>query len=148
MVAVAVMVVVVVGLPKDPLSMVLVAAVGQGVQVVAVAEQFRELVEVGAEEVELIPELPVMSTVQPVPRAGALVVLALPVYQRPVVVDLDGVAVAVVVVVFLTTPHKEVAVAVAVAEVVVLEMLQTPVIPAIVVMQVPQQIQPRLTVLA
>jgi hypothetical protein len=99
MVAVAVMVVVVVGLPKDPLSMVLVAAVGQGVQVVAVAEEPRDLLEVGAGEVELSPELPVMSTVQPVPRAGALVVLALPVYQRPVVVDLDGVAVAVVVVV-------------------------------------------------
>jgi hypothetical protein len=151
MVAVAVAVLVVVGFPKDPLSMVLVAVVGQGVQVVALAEHARELLEVGAEEVELIPELPVMSTVQPVPRAGALVVLALPVghLERPVVADLDGVAVVVVVVVFIIiTPVADSAAAVGVAEVAVLEMLQTPVIPAIVVMQVPQQIQPRLTVLA
>ena len=143
MVAVAVTVVVVVGFPADPLSMVLVAAVGQGVQVVALAEQPRELLEVGAEEVELIPELPAMSTVQLVPRAGALVVLAVPICHSdaPVVADLDGVAVVVVVVVLLTTPLREVAVAVVVAEVAVLEILQTPVTPAIVVMQVPQQIQ-------
>lgn len=142
-VAVAVTVVVVVGLPKDPCSMVLVAAAGQGVQVVAVAEQPRELLEAGAEEVELIPELPVIPPVQPVPRAGALVVLTVAVFhlECPVVADLDGVAVAVAVVVLLTTPLREVAVAVVVAEVAVLEMLQTPVTPAIVVMQVPQQIQ-------